>query len=81
MGAVKAMAIELEMHHDEAAALGDAATAFRLGLLEACRIISDTSGRYVGTSTGDPFLATNECWRSVFEAASYLREVSDRQAI
>ena len=77
MGAVKAMAIELEIRQDEAVALGDPATAYRLGLLEACRLISETGSRYLGISSGDPFLATNQCWREVFEAAGYLREVAD----
>jgi hypothetical protein len=77
MGAVKAMAIELEIHQDQAAALGDAATAFRLGMLEACRLIGEVGNRHIGSYDGDPFLAVNDCWRAVFEAANYLREVSD----
>ena len=76
MGAVKAMAIELEIRQDQAVALGDAATAYRLGLLEACRIISETANRYVGVADGDPFLATAQCWHEVFDAAGYLRELA-----
>jgi hypothetical protein len=71
------MATELQIRQDEAIALGDVGTAYRLGLLEACRIISETGGRYLGVAVGDPFLATNECWREVFDAAGYLREVAD----
>ena len=78
MGAVKAMAIELEIRRDEAVALGNADLAYRLGMLEACRLISETGSRFIETSSVDPFVATSQCWREVYDAASYLREVSDR---
>ena len=76
MAAVKEVAIELEIRQDQAVALGDPATAYRLGMLEACRIISGIGNSYVGIADGDPFLATNQCWREVFDAAGYLQEVA-----
>jgi len=75
MGAMKAYAIDLEQRQEQAAVLGDPAVAYRLGLYEACRLINEVGGRYLGQAEGDPFYAINEAWSSVFDAASYLGEI------
>ncbi len=85
MGAVKNLAIELEGNMEYAAGLaskfGDATLAYRLGLLEACRIINADQALYVGQYGDDgasPFDALSQAWRSVYDAANYLRDVASR---
>ena len=87
MGAVKNLAIELEGNMQWAADLasqsGDATLAYRLGLLEACRLIGEDQVRYIGDAglhEGPcPFDVLQSTWRSIFEAADYLREVASRR--
>ncbi|MGA0200801.1 MAG: hypothetical protein ACO3NK_17090, partial [Prochlorotrichaceae cyanobacterium] len=61
---------------DEAAALGDPAASYRLGLLEACRLIGQIGDRYVGATGDDPFMAVHQCWKEVYDAARYLGDMA-----
>ena len=86
MGAVKNLAIELEgnMQYaaEVAAEVGDTALAYRLGLLEACRLIGDDQARYIGQYSSDgpcPFDVLQSAWKSVFEAAGYLKDVASHR--
>ena len=76
MGAMKDLAIELEARQESAVMLGDPAVAYRLGMLEACRLICDVSGRVIKEPDTDPFNAVTDCWKWVFDAACYLKDVS-----
>ena len=72
MGAVKAMAIELERYQHEAMMLSNPAAIYRMGLLEACRLITEQSSLALGKPE---FLALAQCWEAVYDAVNYLREV------
>jgi hypothetical protein len=79
MASVKEMAIELEIRQDQAAALQDSAAAFRLGMLEACRLINEASGRITQPDAARTLAAIdalNGAWSDVFDGVCYLQEVS-----
>ena len=78
MGAVKEMAIELEIRQDEAVALQDPSAAFRLGMLQACSMITEVSGRVIHSDESHPdaVQALNQAWEEVFKAVCYLQGVS-----
>ena len=82
MAAVKEMAIELEIRQDDAAALRDPAAAFRLGMLQACRMINEASGRWVQQEhdTLEARLgatrALREAWRDIYDGVCHLGQTS-----
>jgi hypothetical protein len=79
MGAVKQAAIELEMHMEEAASISSTTIAYRLGMIEACRLITETSSYYSKAQPGAPaWEALHQAWLSVRDAVEYLREVDAR---
>ena len=78
MGAVKAMAIELEAGQEEASQVSSTTTAYRLGMLQACRLITQQGNRYV-SSSDNSWQALHETWRTVFDAVEYLREVENQE--
>lgn len=83
MGAVKELCIELESNMFDAAEratrLDDPGLAYRLGLLEACRLIAQQQAYYIETrATGTPFQVLHDAWRDVLDSAEYLREAAYR---
>lgn len=74
MGAVKALAIEIEANAQEAQAIGHADLAYRLGLLEACRLLNELRAGYIGRYQPEEasFDVLTRAWNEVFEAAEYL---------
>jgi hypothetical protein len=78
------MAIQLEANMADAAEFAarydDPALAYRFGMLEACRLISELQQYYTETrEQATPFHVLHESWSSVFDAVEYLRDVAYRQ--
>lgn len=80
MGAVKALAIELEANAQEAAKIGYPDLAYRLGLLEACRIINELRSGYIGQHRPQEpsFDVLSRAWDEIFDAADYLAWISEQ---
>ena len=76
MASVKDMAIELESNQEMAAALGNPAAAYRLGMLEACRLITDLQASEVRAGKFGEADALNKAWVWVFDAARCLRDMA-----
>ena len=84
MGAVKDLAIELEINMADAADFAgrydDPGLAYRLGMLEACRLIAQEQQRYLSAQTdAAPYRVLYDTWANVFDAVEYLREAAYRE--
>ena len=73
MGAVKEMAIELEIKAEEAAAC-PASQAYRLGMLEAARLASETAWAVIDQG-GDAFAVAVKSFKEVMDSIDYLRSI------
>ena len=79
MGAVKEAAIELESNMMEVADITSTTRAYRMGMLEACRLITQTTKYYLEAEPGTPaWKALHDTWYSVYDAVTYLQEVDAR---
>lgn len=79
MGAVKEAAIQLESNMMDVAEIASPTRAYRLGMLEACRLITETTKYYLDAEPGTPaWKALHDTWHSVYDAVTYLQEVDAR---
>ena len=79
MGAVKEAAIELESNMMEAASITSTTVAYRLGMIEACRLITESARYYGEVQPNAPaWRVLHDTWASVRDAVEYLREVEGR---
>lgn len=76
MAAMKEYAIELESNQLEAGELRSSTRAYRMGMLEAARLITESQKYFTECRPDAPaWLALHETWSSVIDAIDYLREV------
>ena len=79
MAAMKEYALTLEINQAEAGCMLSTTRAYRLGMLEACRLITESLRYYNDSDINVPYYqALHETWDSIYDAITYLREVDQQ---